>query len=62
MTTSNLPHSIYYSRVQLKEGKNEISLVTNARRASAKQQFVFEGEKGKTIFQTYQSIESNVAF
>lgn len=57
-----LPHSIYYTRLPLKQGRNEIILVTKARKATASQSFIFEGEAGKTYFQTYQSIESNVGF
>ena len=57
-----MPHSIHYTRVPLKEGENEIVLHTEGPRAEKTQAFVFKGEKGKTVFQTYQSLESNVAF
>ncbi|WP_370086976.1 COG3014 family protein [Ekhidna sp.] len=57
-----IPHSIHYTRVPLKEGENEIVLHTEGKRGSSEQTFKFIGEKRKTQFQTYQSLESNVAF
>ncbi|MEM0940026.1 MAG: hypothetical protein AAGI25_09600 [Bacteroidota bacterium] len=60
-----IPHSIYYTRVSLKKGKNEVALITKGThntRSENFQKFVFMGKPGKTQFQTYQSLESNVAF
>ena len=58
-----MPHSIYYSRVPLKEGDNEVVLHTdNGRSTETEQTFRFLGKKGKTKFQSYQSLESKVAF
>lgn len=58
-----IPHSIHYSRVPLREGENEIVLHTESPRApQSEQTFKFAGEKGKTQFQSYQSLESNIAF
>lgn len=58
-----MPHSIHYSRVPLKEGDNKVVLHTETGRAAgAEQTFMFFGKKGKTQFQSYQSLESNVAF
>ena len=57
-----LPHSIHYTRVPLSSGKNQLELKTKSRNTSSAQRFVFEGVKGKTQFQTYQSLESNTAF
>ncbi|MEM6734830.1 MAG: hypothetical protein AAF620_02055 [Bacteroidota bacterium] len=60
-----IPHSIYYTRVSLKKGKNEVALITeNTRNTRSEnfQKFVYIGQPGKTQFQTYQSLESNVAF
>ncbi len=58
-----IPHSIHYSRVPLAAGENEVVLHTEApRSAESTQTFKFVGQKGKTQFQTYQSLESNIAF
>lgn len=57
-----LPHSIYYTRVPLSEGKNEIQLYTDGPRAENAQEFNFTGVKGKTQFQTFQSLETDIAF
>lgn len=57
-----LPHSIYYTRVPLKEGENQLQLFTDGPRAQNEQSFTFTGVKGKTQFQTFQSLESDVAF
>jgi len=57
-----IPHSIHYSRIPLKPGKNEVELNTAGRRVNGSELFVFEGVRGKTQFQTYQSLETNVAF
>ena len=57
-----IPHSIHYTRVPLKEGENEIVLHTEGNRGTSEQTFKFVGVKRKTQFQTYQSLESNVAF
>ena len=57
-----LPHSIYYTRVPLKKGENEIELYTDGPRAENAQQFKFLGQPGKTQFQTFQSLETDIAF
>ncbi len=57
-----IPHSIHYSRVPLAAGHNEVILHAEGSRAENQQTFSFQGVKGKTQFQTYQSLESNVAF
>ncbi|MEQ9467984.1 MAG: hypothetical protein RLN88_11270 [Ekhidna sp.] len=57
-----IPHSIHYTRVPLKEGENRIELVTEGPRNEETQVFTFNGVKGKTQFQSYQSLESKVAF
>jgi len=54
-----LPYSISYARIPLHEGLNEITLKTSSPQLGAKNQiFRFIGEKGKTIFQAYHSIDS----
>lgn len=57
-----IPHSIHYTRIPLKEGENSIELVTEGHRSEETQTFTFEGAKGKTQFQSYQSLESKVSF
>ena len=57
-----LPHSIYYTRVPLSAGKNEVQLYTDGPRAENSQEFVFQGKKGKTQFQSFQSLETDIAF
>ena len=57
-----IPHSIYYSRVPLEKGENEVKLYTNGPKSESTQQFFFNGVTGKTHFQTYQSLETNIGF
>ncbi|GAB4228993.1 MAG: hypothetical protein Tsb0034_00450 [Ekhidna sp.] len=56
-----IPHSIYYTRVPLKEGANEMVLYTKGR-SEESETFTFQGIKGKTQFHTYQSLESEIGF
>lgn len=54
-----LPHSIYYCRVPLKEGKNDISLkIMDGRGALTNHDFVYDVKKGQTLFHTFSSLES----
>jgi hypothetical protein len=54
-----LPHSIYYSRVNLNEGPNEVVFQTyNGETVKQEHQFVFEITKGKTRFHTFHSLET----
>ena len=57
-----MPHSIHYSRIPLKAGTNEVTLQTEGQRGTVEQTFTYDGQRGKTHFQTYQSLESKVAF
>lgn len=57
-----LPHSIHYTRVPLKEGKNDVEIYTDGPKSESSAKFSFVGKKGETLFQTYQSLESDVAF
>lgn len=54
-----LPHSIHYTRVPLNAGKNEVLLKLNSpyEQESEKKNFVYEVEKGETVFQTFYSLE-----
>lgn len=57
-----LPHSIYYTRVPLQEGKNELQLYTDGPRAENAKEFIFNGKAGQTQFQSFQSLETDIAF
>lgn len=57
-----LPHSIYYARVPLKEGVNEVkfSLVSEAP-AATEYDFTYQARKGQTLFHTFSSLETSHA-
>lgn len=53
-----LPYSVSYGRVPLSEGENQVNLTTyTAQGAEKKQNFIFYGEQGKTVFHIYHSLE-----
>jgi hypothetical protein len=52
-----LPHSIYYQRMPLDLGNNEVVLSVSGENGSEQETFSFQASKGGTIFQTYQSLE-----
>jgi len=58
-----LPHSIYYSRVKLKEGKNMVTLSLNG---GAKEEdpysFTYEVKRGQTLFHTFSSLETSAGY
>lgn len=55
-----LPHSIYYTRIRMKEGKHSVSLQVNAQNGQAEnQQLNFDVKAGETSFYTYHNMESN---
>ncbi|MBL7852867.1 MAG: hypothetical protein JNL17_00600 [Cyclobacteriaceae bacterium] len=53
-----LPHSIYYSRLPLGEGKNTVSLTLDGMQGEVVHQFVYEGRPGQILFHTFSSLES----
>jgi uncharacterized protein len=55
-----LPHSIYYSRVPLEEGVNEITFTTHVGDQVTKHNFTYEAPKNQTLFHTFSSLESAV--
>jgi hypothetical protein len=57
-----LPHSIYYSRIPLKEGSNTLTFTvkTNDGRTND-HSFTYNVKKGQTLFHTFSSLESNYA-
>lgn len=58
----SLPHSIFYTRVPLKEGTNQVVLEANGYHGTKEYSFEYIGEKGKTQFQSFQTLESKVGF
>ncbi|NOT76235.1 MAG: hypothetical protein HOP08_15005 [Cyclobacteriaceae bacterium] len=55
-----LPHSIYYSRISLKEGANALTFSTiDGQGKSQKHDFTYQVTKGQTLFHTFSSLESN---
>jgi len=58
-----LPHSIYYSRIPLQEGKNELKLLLYSGRNqdSTTYSFTYQARKGETLFHTFSSLETVAA-
>ena len=58
-----LPHSIYYSRIPLQEGKNELKLLLYSGRNqdSTTYNFTYQARKGETLFHTFSSLETVAA-
>ena len=56
-----IPHSIYYTRVPMKAGENDVTLELNARQNSVSAQkhtFTFDIKKGETFFYSFHSLKS----
>jgi len=53
-----LPHSIYYARLKLPEGEQEVRLTKEGQAAAPDEKFSFTIRKGKTVFHYFQSLES----
>ena len=57
-----LPHSIYYSRVPLTEGANEVKLTLKTGEGQiTPHDFTYQAKKGQTLFHTFSSLESTSA-
>jgi hypothetical protein len=55
-----LPHSIYYSRVPLREGENTITLKLIATGgATSTHSFTYFAKRGQTLFHTFSSLETS---
>ncbi|GIV35848.1 MAG: hypothetical protein KatS3mg032_0227 [Cyclobacteriaceae bacterium] len=52
-----LPHSIYYTRVPLREGRQTIQLKLEGAGAEAMEELTFLPIKGQTLFHTYTSLD-----
>ena len=53
-----LPHSIYYARVPLKAGRNEVRFSTGAGNDHADYSFIYTAAAGQTLFHTFSSLET----
>lgn len=53
-----LPHSIYYARVPLHAGKNEVRFDVQTAGQQDEHQFIYTVKKGETLFHTFTSLES----
>ncbi len=53
-----LPHSIFYARMPLAEGKNTVSLHLQSHQELTDHQFTYEVKKGQILFHTFSSLES----
>jgi hypothetical protein len=56
-----LPHSIYYSRVPLTEGANEVKFVIANGGDKAEYKFSYQAKKNQTLFHTFSSLETSAA-
>ena len=57
-----LPHSIFYVRVPLKEGKNDVKFVLQKPDGSRDEHpFTYHPQKSQTLFHTFSSLESGPA-
>ena len=58
-----LPHSIYYSRIPLQEGKNDVKLLlfSEQNQDSISYNFTYQVKKGETLFHTFSSLETVAA-
>jgi hypothetical protein len=54
-----LPHSIYYARLPLKEGRNVVTFSIASGSDSADYSFSYEARKGQTLFHTFSSLETS---
>lgn len=53
-----LPHSIYYARVPLREGKNDVRFSIAAGRDAVDYNFSYVAGRGQTLFHTFSSLET----
>jgi hypothetical protein len=61
----SVPHSIYYTRMKLPEGKQEVKFTTKAIAAGRPDQnftFTFDIKLGQTVFHTFSSLETASGF
>ncbi len=52
-----IPHSIYYTRIPLESGRNELQIRLKSRdRGDQVENFAFDGNRGSTVFHTFQTL------
>jgi uncharacterized protein len=56
-----LPHSIYYSRVPLKEGVNEVNFSIDPGGHPTDYHFTYTAKKHQTLFHTFSSLETSAS-
>lgn len=56
-----LPHSIYYSRLPLKEGENTVKFTLHSNGGDTHYDFKYKALKHQTLFHTFSSLETTVA-
>jgi hypothetical protein len=56
-----LPHSIFYARVPLKEGTNNVKFTIEAGHDKAEYKFAYQARKYQTLFHTFSSLETTSA-
>ena len=56
-----LPHSIYYARVPLQTGQNQVKFSISAGEDVANYRFSYQAGKGQTLFHTFSSLETSEA-
>lgn len=57
-----LPHSIYYSRVPLKVGANEVKFTLRNRGEDINYNFTYRALPGQTLFHTFSSLETDTGY
>jgi hypothetical protein len=55
-----LPHSIYYTRVPLKEGANKITFKLAGNTDKTSYDFTYQAKRGQTLFHTFSSLETSM--
>ncbi|MEX2231499.1 MAG: hypothetical protein WD824_05030 [Cyclobacteriaceae bacterium] len=53
-----LPHSIYYARLSLHEGQNQVKFTIGAAKAQVDYNFSYNAKKHQTLFHTFSSLET----
>lgn len=56
-----LPHSIFYTRVPLKEGSNQVTFTIEAGEDKVDYNFTYKADKYQTLFHTFSSLETSAA-
>ena len=54
-----LPHSIYYARVPLKDGSNQVTFSIAAGKDMVDYNFTYQARKTQTLFHTFSSLETS---